>query len=179
MSINNLFQEIKENHVVLVLIPKGMINRKGIEIIKLIEANSGGIGVLSFNQPYSILSESVKKGGISPEKIFFIDVLSAGVYRAKKMPNCLFVSSPEDLTEISLMCSEMQKTGEVDTCVIESISTMLVYQDELSVIQFAHSIINKSRNLGIKLVITAAKEDINTELVKDLHMFVDTVIEVE
>ncbi len=61
----------------------------------------------------------------------------------------------------------------------DSLSTLLAYEGSSSIIQFSHNVITKLRINNCKAVFITLKEDINSELIKDLYMFVDKVVELE
>jgi hypothetical protein len=56
-------------------------------------------------------------------------------------------------------------------------STLLIYEETSTVVKFSHSIISAMRSNGTKLIFTCLKDDAQTELIKDLSMFVDSITE--
>jgi archaellum biogenesis ATPase FlaH len=71
----------------------------------------------------------------------------------------------------------MLESKKPEVTVFDSLSTLLVYEDPSVVTRFVHSIISVFRSMGSKSVLISLKDDVKTELVKDLGMFVDKVVE--
>ena len=118
----------------------------------------------------------LKENNIPSEKIFFIDTLTSEVQTPPKLDNCIFVQSPSALTEISLAFSDALSSKGCDVILIDSISTLLIYQDVHSIIRFSQTLMTKGRVMNKKLVFVALKED-SEGLVKDISMFVDKIID--
>lgn len=174
---NNLSSDIEGNQVILILMSKENCPKMHTDLVKKVKKFSKGVCFTCFSHPFKSTLSAFSKENINTMDMMFIDVLTSTVKKPENAENCFFVDSPSDLTELNLTYSEIISSGKIDTSIFASISTLLIYQDALAVIQLVHSIINKSRLKNVKLIFTAAKEDKNTELIKDMHMFVDKVIE--
>ncbi len=163
-----------ENSILLVVVPKEQYLAKTIEILKELEMSMEKICYVCLTQPYSALSDLLKKNNIDKDKFRFIDVLTNTVQNTNSTSNCTYVSGPSALTEIGVAFSKI--TENTNGSLIDSITSLLVYEDENSVIRFTHSLMTKTRIQEMKAVFIALKEDTNTNLIKDLYMFSDKVI---
>lgn len=163
-----------DNSIILIVVPKEQYLAKTIEILKDLESSMEKICYVCLTQPYSTLSDFFKKNNISESKFRFVDVMTNTVQDAKSTQDCAFVSGPSALTEIGVAFSKMSEN--TNASLIDSITTLLVYENENSVIRFTHSLMTKTRLLSMKAVFIALKEDTNTNLIKDIHMFSDKVI---
>ena len=65
----------------------------------------------------------------------------------------------------------------MDSSILDSLSTLLIYEEPSTVIKFSHSIISAFRSREVKAVLTCLEGDVGSELIKDLSMFVDKVVE--
>jgi len=111
------------------------------------------------------------------KKFFFIDAVTASVKTPEENDNVVFISSPRALTELNITLNKVLEVGNLDCTVFDSLSTLLVYEDQMTVIRFVHNVMAKLRTTNSKGVFTALKEDITTNLMKDLNMFADKVVE--
>jgi len=62
--------------------------------------------------------------------------------------------------------------------VLDSISALMVYEQQLPSLKFIHSLVLTLREGKQKALLIILKEDAKDELMKDLTMFVDKILEV-
>ena len=137
---------------------------------KVVSSVSGEkICYVALNKPYNTIAETVK---LNTKSVTFIDCVSGGVAGPKDY-KVIFVSSPKALTNLSIAITENMKKHDV--IVFDALSTLLVYNDGATVIKFVHSIVSKLRATKTRCIFMTLKEDINTDMMKDLSMFVDKV----
>lgn len=173
--------ELKQKNIIeLVLVSATKYSDISIEILKpLVKRKISGI-YLALNKPYDTLIENFK-GKLDTEKLFFIDAVSrtAGS-KTERKENALFVNAPTSLTEISIAMEQiLQITTEDKFLYLDSVSTLLTYNNEATTIKFIHFLINKlraSHAIGIFIVL---REKAAEHVVSELAQFCDRVIEVK
>lgn len=135
---------------------------------------------VSLNEIYSNLLKSFEAKKIDIAKFYFIDAITgtAQTYVEKK-PNCTFVVSPNSLVELSLAISSALESEKPDVVFFDSISTLLIYENEKIVVKFIHSLIGKIRSAGSDALFTALEGDSKSQAIKDLGMFVDDFISID
>lgn len=127
------------------------------------------------NKGYDSLVELFKKNSMDPNRYQFIDCVTMTVIRPKKQENCVFVSSPASLTELNIALRKLLDNG-CDTIILDSISTMRVYNKDDDISHFIHHMINEIKVFpGVKLMLTISEGDKSTKVYKNLCMMVDTV----
>ena len=173
-----LSTEIKESSIMLLIVPKEKYNPSIIDIAKSVKLNSSRVCYVCVNNPYSFVASRLSKAGLGPENFFFIDTLTKSVQEPQPVKDCIFVSAPNALTEISLAFSKAFAEMKCDSAIFDTLSAFLIYENPHTIIQFIHNILTKIKISAGKAVFVALKEDINSELVKDLYMFVDKVVEI-
>ena len=171
-------KDLGENQVILLVIPKLNYSAVLLEVIRELEKKYGKVGYITLNKPYTSVIDGLVKNKIDQKKFFFIDTLTSGIKKPEPADNCIFVSAPNALTELSIAFSRAMIDVGCEAAVFDSLSTMLVYEGAHSIIQFAHQLITKTRVAGKNIVFISLKEDTGSELIKDLYMFVDKAIEV-
>lgn len=169
---------IKENGVILLLLPNKAYSEMIIEIAKIISVLNKKICYVTLNKPYKTLLEEFKKNKIDSSEFFFIDCVTKKA-EDEGEEQVVYVSSPKALTEINIVMKKVLSVGKIESTIFDSLSTLMVYEGSASVVRFAHSIVSMFRTLGSKGILISLKEDIQSELVKDLNMFVDKVMELE
>ena len=132
------------------------------------------IGYLSLNRPFTSVQAELKKMNADVKKFFFVDAITATVQSPPIISNCTFISSPSDLTTLSMAFTTLYTDQGCEVIIIDTISTLVIYQSIGSVIKFVHNLVTKARVLNKKLLLVALKED-SEDLIKDLNMFVDRV----
>lgn len=128
----------------------------------------GGV-YLSFGNPYENLIELMIKNSISTDDILFIDCISPMAGRkVEANSNVVFVENPSSLEEISMHVDNMLSNvkNERKFLVIDSLSSLLIYNEEKPVEEMVHFIINKLRIQKITAIILSTIDDYNKPVVK-------------
>lgn len=173
----DIVKELKENSVILVILPKTTFSENVLSLAKEISKPAKKCGFLSLVNLYSTALEKFKQNKIDTDKFFFIDVLTSLIKKTTDLPNCTFIDSPSNLTKLSIVYSDLIKIVGIDYAILDSLQTFLVYRDKSMVIQFIQTLITKSRMDNVKLLFTAIKEEGKEGLVNGLYPFVDKVID--
>jgi hypothetical protein len=172
----SLYDDISKNSIILIVTSKinykTSIDKIYPEIVKF-----GNIGYVTINKPYQSILKDFESRNVSKSKLFFVDAITATVQAPPIVNDCLFVASPNALTDLGLAFSSLLNEKNRDLIFFDTISTLIIYQEIGSVIKFAHNLVTKARVSGKKVIFVSLKEDSET-LIKDLNMFVDAVIEI-
>ncbi len=171
-----ILPEIKKSNIILLILPKEKYHKEILDVQRALSKNMNKTCYICVNDPYTSLIDKFKKENVPVERFFFIDTITKKIQTPPDVDNCIFVSSPTALTEISLAFSKSFEEKKCDCVLFDTISTLLVYSDSHSIIQLMHSILTKLKISAGKAVFIALDEDADSELVKDLYMFVDKVI---
>ena len=171
-------KELEQKNIILLIMPKDKYVNELMGFVKELSNAVTKTLYVSFNQPYSSIISKLDKNEINKDEFFVIDTVTSSVEKPIPVDNCTFVSAPNALTEVSVAISKYLNEG-CDGAIFDSLSTLLVHDDVHPIMHFTHSIITKLRIKNDKAIFIALKEDINSELIKDLYMFMDGVIEVD
>lgn len=168
---------IKENDIILFLLQNEKYSEEIRDLARITSKLSKKVCYVSVNKPYATLLKDFEKNKIDPEKFYFIDCVTRGVRGTEPSENVIYLSSPKALTEISIAMKKVLESGKTKITIFDSLSTLLIYGEASVVVRFAHSIISAFRTLGSKGALVSLKDDVKSELIKDLSMFVDKVVE--
>ncbi|MBS3130901.1 hypothetical protein J4212_00555 [Candidatus Woesearchaeota archaeon] len=173
----DLQAEIKGSNLVLIVTSKEKYHAELIEVVKAAAASMDKVCYVCFNEPYSFVLENMKKNGIDAGKFFFIDTITRNVQEPPPAKDCIFVSSPNALTEISMALSKALNEQHCSGILFDALSALLVYEKGHTLIQFVHNVITKIKIRNGRAIFIALRDDLESELIKDLHMFVDKAID--
>ncbi len=133
------------------------------------------------NRSYNHLTNFFKSKGFDTSNFFFIDCTGAveNNIENSKVENCIFVNSPQNLTEISIAIHELAEEIKGDKALLlDSLSTLLLYNDAEVIGKFSHFFINKLNLSGINTIILALESDINNDIIKRLEAMSDEVVKI-
>ncbi|GEM_PF-1411374 len=147
--------------------------------ILLSEEKYGGV-FISVSRPYEEIMKAMNTNRIRSDDIYFIDCIShAAGKRPEEAENVVFVENPSSLEEISMYVDkEMNKVKSKNRFILlDSLSSLLIYNNEDSAKEFSHFLINHMRvnNIG-GVILTMEKKEVE-ELVKTLVPMCDMFIE--
>lgn len=136
-----------------------------IELLRYLKSNDYAGIYVTLNTPLANLVDLLKKTSINTENIFFIDGITKTTdTEIIESEHCRYLESPRDIVDLSLLIDEsMRKIKHPKKfVVIDSISTLMVYNNEQAIKQFTHSIIAKIKSqnaIGIIIAIDNTDND--------------------
>ena len=131
------------------------------------------------NKPYETLANALKNSNVDAKKLFFIDAISGIVGKKSDAGNCVIVQNPSALTELSIQITEACTTKKPSFLIMDSLSTMLVYNNENATVRFIHYLTTQLRKCKVAGVIFSLEKDIEKKMLDDITMFCDKVINFE
>ncbi len=148
--------------------------------VLITKKDMGGVYV-TFNRPYSTLKVSIEGMGLDVSRLFFIDLITesaGGSAQRGAGDKCFYVSSPKNLTELSILMEQamLRLPRDKRFVFIDSISTMLIYNDQDTVLRFIHSLTGKMRLLGITGIIFLLEKESDEKFKAQVAQFCDRVI---
>jgi archaellum biogenesis ATPase FlaH len=143
---------------------------------ELMRKNKRGV-YITLSQEYSYLKNSFKDKGIDVSKLHFIDGISMKFGKYSKVDDCTFISGPQSLTDISLTITNLTNSGKYDFIFLDSVSTLLMYNDPKSTTSFIQYLIGKMRGLNMELIIILLDDEKSSKDLKPLiSQFCDRVL---
>jgi hypothetical protein len=169
----NINSVIKDNNVVVFIVSSQSYLKKVIDTTVAASKVSKNLCFISLNKSYDEMIPAFKKADINTNKVIFIDAVKGEM---KQQKGVVFVSSPKALTELSIAI--IKSIEHADFFQLDSLSTLTMYQEQSVVLKFIHSIVSKIQVAEKKLIIISLEKDMNTEMAKDLNMFVDKIVKI-
>ncbi len=132
---------------------------------------------ITLNTPCNTIMCQCEDLGLNPSKIHFIDGITrkSGI-KETRANNCSYIESPSALTELSIILTTATNSGKFDFLFLDSISTLLVYNDLELTERFVHHLVSKLRNLEMCGVLIAIDEEKSRKLADIVSQFCDKLI---
>ncbi len=170
-------EDIEKNSIVVFLIPNKIYQDRLLRIAKSVASRFDKVLYISLNKPAEKIIEILKRENIDARKFLFIDAITKRVKADASDHGIIFISPPADFDKFSTSLNQIIEKERVDGIIFDSLSAMLVYQDESTVIRFMHDFTAKlmvEHEFGGFICLL---EDVNSALVKNMTTLADKVID--
>ncbi len=180
LAILRALEEFPEKYVVLMVANRKKYPVLAEQLIKYFVGKKAEGIFITTNKPAVDLVEGLRKEKVDLGKVNLIDTVSKRSGEGEvDAHNIIYIDSPENLTELDSAINDcIEKVqGKNRFFVLDSMSTLLVYNTERTVEKFMHSLSGKARAKQFKTVFTLASET-RQETLNILSQFCDKVIEI-
>lgn len=170
---------IKKDSIVIVSVESQQHSETISSVLTvLINEKDMGCIYVSVSKPYEQIIKAMKTAKVKTDKIFFIDCISQMAGRTpEKAENTTFIENPSSLEEVSLYIDKLlASVPQTKFIMVDSLSSLLIYNTESSVKELTHRIINKARNEKVGGVILSIKQTEGETLTKTLVPMCDKEI---
>jgi KaiC/GvpD/RAD55 family RecA-like ATPase len=177
LEIDKRLSELPEKYAVILVTQQEKYDLLISHLVKsFVKTGLPGIFV-TLNKGASELIEMLQKNGADCTGLFVVDAISRNrSAETKKASNISYVDSPKDLTEIEAQVLDFaEKIPGPKFFVLDSLSTMLIYNAETTVEKFVHRFGERLRNNQCKAVFTIMSKA-KPEIMNVLAQFSDHVI---
>jgi len=178
-----LKREIKnlKEYLVLITVDAKNYQKTNIDVIRFLikEEKTPGVYV-TLNKPYNIIERELKNSSIDPRLIMFIDgaTQTAGK-KNKRIKNCLFIGSPEKLSDISVAMDQAVKALPTEKFVFfDSINTLTIFNSLSTVARFVHYLAGRMREWKIKGIVISLEKEADGSLLGELTQLSDSRIDI-
>lgn len=169
-------------YVALATVKAKDYQRANIEIIRhLIETDNIPGVYVTLNKPFKTIQGLLKNKKIDIRMIIFIDaVTQIGSGEVKKTKDCLFIGSPENLSDIAVAMDQavMAIQSEKKFLFFDSLNTLLFYNKAATVARFIHFLASKMRIWKVKGIIVSLHKEKDKELIEELSQFCDVIMNI-
>jgi len=177
IEMEKSFEELPDKFVVLLETSTAQYDLIIANLVKNFQ-KKGFTGIfVTLNKSGEDLVGMLQKSGIDRKGLFIIDAISKKIAKPVQGQNISYVDSPQNLIEIEAVITDYaeglpQGKGFL---IIDSLSTLLVYNAEKTVEKFVHLLGEKMRAMGMKSIFTI-RSNTKPETMDVLTQFCDKVI---
>ena len=133
-------------------------------VASMLEKEKKGVYVTA-SRPYKYISKEMQKRNINKGSVLFIDCISRMVGDPGD-GDCTYVENPASLEEISMYIISLLDKIESDKkfLIMDSISTLLIYNNSTAIKEFSMFLINKLRLEGVNGIMVTIEKQTPEEL---------------
>ncbi|MBI2651617.1 hypothetical protein HYX01_04045 [Candidatus Woesearchaeota archaeon] len=168
-----------ENYLALVEVNASSYQKSTLGVLKLLVTEQKTPGVyVTLNKPFDIMQRLLQQNKIDENLIIFIDGITK-VSENTKVKNCLFVGSPEKLSDISVAMDQAIKALPTKEKFVffDSINTLQIFNKAGTVVRFVYFLASKIREWKVKGIILLIKKSPDDNLATELMQFCDAKID--
>lgn len=133
---------------------------------------------VTLNKPNEIIKRTLTNKGVDPRLIIFIDGATQNKTN-ERTENCLFISSLEKLSDISVAIDQAVKALPQEKFLFfDSVNTLSIFNNPKTVARFVHFLAGKMRELKVKGIIISLNKDSDQELISELTQLSDSRIDI-
>ena len=173
-------KEVKslKEYILLITVDVKNYQKTIVDVVKFLvnEQNIPGVYV-TLNKPYEIMQRTLNNSGIDTRLVIFIDATSRT--ESKKIENCLYIGSPEKLSDMSVAMDQAVKALPGDKFLIfDSLNTLLIFNKPATVARFVHFLTGKMREWRIKGIVVTLEKETEQALLDEITQFADARVDV-
>ncbi len=173
-------KEVKslKDYILLIAVDAKSYQKTAVDIVRFLvnEQNIPGV-YATLNKPCDIIERTFASNGIDTRLIIFIDAASRT--EARKVGNCLYIGSPEKLSDMSLAMDQAIKALPAEKFLIfDSLNTLAIFNKPATVARFVHFLAAKMREWKVKGIIITLEKETEPALLDELTQFSDARIDI-
>ncbi|MBI2656070.1 hypothetical protein HYX06_06630 [Candidatus Woesearchaeota archaeon] len=177
-SFRKEVSSLKE-YLLLVTVGAKNYQNAAIDLLRFLvnEQNNPGVYV-TLNKPYEVMQRNLANNGIDTRLVIFIDATSRAE-QLKKVDNCLYIGSPEKLSDISVAMDQAIKALPTSEkfLIFDSLNTLIIFNKPATVARFIHFLAGKIREWKVKGIIITLEKETEQSLLDELTQFADSRVD--
>lgn len=180
-DIAAMVDELAEAEIALLIPSSNDVAKLNAELVTYYTTDRNALCLyVTVTRPASTIQNQLRKQGADTDNVFYIDcatpLAGSGLKRAE---NAVFVK-PQKLSDISISVTEALKSLPADRekiLILDTLTTLMLYNDENVVSKFAHSLVTRLRERDITGVLLTVEEETDEDVKAQLTQFCDCVIQ--
>ena len=178
--IDRELKKLPKNFVVGIATSSKSYKKTNIDVLNFLVNKQYAQGsYITANMPYTHLIDMFEKNCINTEKLHFIDCITKTTgAKLPKAKNCVFVSSPSHLTELSTALHDYIKSfkGDDRFLHIDSLSILCIHNKRRDVLRLVHYLSSKMKAFGLMGMVVSLNKETDKELIAELGHICDKII---
>lgn len=139
--------------------------------------------IISVSEPQKLLKKALEKQGVDTSQHLFIDCATASATgKPGGEENCFYLNKCSDLTGMGIAVTKALSGVEDKEnmfLILDSVSTMLIYNESTVIIRFLHMLINKIQLNEATGILFSAKNAVDPIVSSQITAFSDAVYHLE
>src|SRR3989338_3992474 len=166
-----------KDYIILVTVDAKNYQRTPIDILRFLVKDNQVPGVyVTLNKPYEIMQRNLQSNDIDTRLIIFIDATTR--VDSGKNENCLFIGSPEKLSDMSVAIDQAVSSIPLKEkfIILDSLNTLGIFNKQATVARFIHFLTAKMRAWKVKGIIITLEKEVDSALMDELMQFSDAKV---
>lgn len=179
LQVKKGFEGLEDQYITLVLVDAGKYQDTVEALLRKFSAEKTPGVYITINKPAKTLLKNWSRRNIPAENVHIIDGSShmTGI-STEPLENVDYLDSLGDLTELIIAVEKKLRAHKKNVfLILDSITTLLVYNEANAVERFVHSLMGKIEEVDGKGVLIMLESDKFKEIIQTLSQFCDRVIE--
>ena len=180
--MNKIISDTEKSQNIILIVPDEKYQETIKGVLKELTSAKKTVCFVSVNKTKKAIEKELKDNGINLENIYFIDCVSKSISKGKiswSDEKTQYIDNPKALTQISLAIFQLFDKTKIDFLLLDSVNTLLIYNNENDVLKFVHHTTGKLKEAGKTGIFAYLKEGVNEKLMKKLSQFSDKIIEAD
>ena len=163
-----------ENPVVLLSVNPSVYQAGVTDAVKFFSERYGKGLYITLNKPSAVLQGVFERGGLAHGSLVYLDsITNTSEHRTGA---CNFLGRMRELTDLGIALVKMLSEEEVKFVFVDSVSTLLIYNDTNSVARFFHSVTEKLRSLNLPAALVLVEMEEGKGVAAQLAQFCDAFV---
>ncbi|MDO8633724.1 MAG: hypothetical protein Q7K34_00330 [archaeon] len=133
--------------------------------------------IINVNEPSQLFAKRLKKDKVDTNLLSFIDIISMKDGIESNMENCVFLEKPDSLAALSDVLSGCLAKRKTNYLFIDSLSTLLLYNQVIDVERFTHYLVNKIKIFELDGVFLTINDKHYEQLAPMISQFADNLVD--
>lgn len=176
-TFKNEVKSLKD-YILLVTVDAKKYQKTVVDVVKSLVNDEMIPGIyVTLNKPFDIIQRTLANNNIDTRLIIFIDAASRT--EPRKIENCLYIGSPEKLSDMSVAMDQAVKALTTDEkfLIFDSLNTLAIFNKPETVARFAHFLTAKMREWKVKGIIITLEKETGPALLDEITQFSDARID--
>ena len=164
-----------ENPIVLLSVSPVVYQTRVVDAITYFSERFGKGLYITLNKPSAVLQGVFERGGLAQESLLYIDSITNTTEH--RTETCHFLGRMRELTDLCIALAKMVSEEKgIKFVFVDSVSTLLIYNDSKSVARFCHSVTEKLRRAGLPAALVLVEMEEGKDVVAQLAQFCDVYV---
>lgn len=172
--------DFSQDQQYLVMLPGDTYADRLLDLCKSLDRSFDSVCYVTLVKMLQSIVQSFETHGINYNKFEFIDACTETVVK-RFLPSkkAIYIDAPNALTDILLAISRTLDSKKTPILLFDSVSVLLIYNDQKTVSKFVHALTTMLRSKGVKGVLACLASDDSAGAISQIEPFFDRVIRLQ
>lgn len=165
-----------ENPVILINVSPVIYHQVVLDTLRYFSERFGTGLYITLNKPCVTLQAAFGKAGVPAERVVYLDSITNTAEHDTE--SCRYLGRMRELTDICVAVMKLASEKKVTFVLLDSVSTLLLYNDTKSVARFCHAVAEKLRSMGLSGALILVEMEEGKDMAAQLAQFCDAYVKV-